>query len=110
MRYRKLTNPAKRIAGAKDYRNEPNADHAAHKGMDIDWRCAMSGVRIKFLFVPFPQAIWTENLNLSLSEHRLLGYLLMHQVRFGRSVLLSDDELLHGRRRGVDGRRVDNGS
>jgi hypothetical protein len=67
------------------------------------------GVRIGFLFVPFPQEIWKGNLDLTLGEFRLLGYLLMHQVRFGRSiVMLSDDELLSGRRdRG--GERVDQG-
>jgi hypothetical protein len=67
------------------------------------------GLRIGFLFVPFPQDIWRNGLDMTLGEFRLLGYLLMHQVMFARAiVMLSDDELLNGRRLS-DGSRADRG-
>lgn len=56
-----------------------------------------------------PQEIWDENITLSLCEFRLLGYLLRHQLRTkNEKVLVSQDELLHGRRR-KDGSRIDQG-
>ena len=62
-------------------------------------------MRIDFLFVPFPQEIWSEGINLTQAQFKLLGYLLYHQVRFARRVIrLSDDEVLNGRK-GFDGRR-----
>ncbi len=67
------------------------------------------GIRIDFLFVPFPQEIWREGLDLTESEFKLLGYLLYHQARFGRGIIaMSDDEMLNGRR-GPNGARVDSG-
>jgi hypothetical protein len=66
------------------------------------------GLRIDFRFVPFPQEIWREGLDLTESEFKLLGYLLYHQARFGQSIIaLSDDEMLNGRRH--NGERVDRG-
>jgi hypothetical protein len=65
---------------------------------------------ISFHFVPFPCAIWDDNIDLTMSEFRLLGYLLRLAYRFGKSthIRLSDDELMHGRK-DPDGHRKDKG-
>ena len=66
-------------------------------------------LKIGFNFVPLPRAIWDENLKLTLGEFRLLGYLIRHQVSFGNTnVRLSDEELLHGRKK-RGGARMDSG-
>lgn len=64
---------------------------------------------ITFHFVPFPQEIWDDNIELSLAEFRLLGYLLRYYVRWGQSkrIRFTDDELLYGRKE--DGIRIDSG-
>ena len=67
------------------------------------------GVKIGYYFVPFPESIWDDNLQLTLGEFRLLGYLLRHQVGMGvKPALLTDDELLNGVKR-ADGTRRDQG-
>src|ERR1017187_514309 len=67
-------------------------------------------LKIGFNFVPMPREIWDKHLKLSLAEFRLLGYLIRHQVSFGNTnVRLSDEELLHGRKR-KGGERMDAGA
>lgn len=66
------------------------------------------GVRIPFSFVPFPREIWKENLDISLGEFRVLGYLLS-RLYFGQSQRpISDEELLNGELK-EDGTRRDKG-
>lgn len=70
----------------------------------------MAGIKLGFNFIPFPQAIVDDGIDLSLSEYRLLGYLLRHQLRLGKSVIkLKQDELINGRLL-PDGSRCDRGS
>lgn len=60
-------------------------------------------------FVKMPQEIWDQNLDFTLGEFRLLGYLLRHQRRAKNDrVLVTQDELLNGRKR-QDGTRMDQG-
>lgn len=60
-------------------------------------------------FVKMPQEIWDENIDLSLGEFRLLGYLLRHQLRCrNQRILVTQDELLNGRKM-PDGSRMDCG-
>jgi hypothetical protein len=44
-----------------------------------------------------PVEIWDEAIDLTLAEFRLLGYLIRHQIRFGRGITsITQDELLNG--------------
>lgn len=69
-------------------------------------------MRLDFYFVPFPELIWDDCIDLSQGEFRLLGYLIRHQVGWhesrGRHVRLTNDELLYGRK-GKNGDRLDKG-
>ena len=67
-------------------------------------------ITIDYHFVPFPQEIWDNNIDMTLGEFRLFGYLLRYQMRFGRGILirLTDDELMNGKRN-KEGKRVDKG-
>lgn len=66
------------------------------------------GMRIEFRFVPFPQEIWKDGIDLTEAEFKLLGYLLYHQVRFGQTIIgLTDDEMLNGTK--FRGSRIDAG-
>jgi hypothetical protein len=49
-----------------------------------------------YKYVPFPEEIWTKNIEMSMGEFRLLGYLL--KFRSSQPIEISDDELLHGRK------------
>lgn len=66
--------------------------------------------RIGFDFVPFPRDIWDKNIQLTLGEFRLFGYLLRHQLRFRvtQPVRITDDEMMYGRKK-KDGSRIDQG-
>jgi hypothetical protein len=67
------------------------------------------GVKIGFDFVPFPQEIWRDSIDLSESEFKLLGYLLYRQVRFGRGIIsLTDNDCLKGKL-SPNGNRLDAG-
>jgi hypothetical protein len=67
------------------------------------------GMRIAFLFVPFPQEIWRDNIDLTEAEFKLLGYLLYHQAKFGKDIIaLSDGECLEGKL-SPSGERLDHG-
>lgn len=70
----------------------------------------MPKAQIGFLFVPFPREIWDKNLELSLGEFRLFGYLLRHQMRFSvdKPFRITDEELQYGRKKGKD-QRYDKG-
>lgn len=66
-------------------------------------------IKISYNFVPMPQEIWDNNLDLSLAEFRLLGYILRHTVGFRKDdVRLTDDELSNGRKK-FNGDRFDKG-
>lgn len=72
----------------------------------------MSAPRIGFYFVPMPQEIWDQNIELSLAEFRLYGYLIRHQLRIGEAIpSISHDELLNGIWTKKDGKsaRLDSG-
>jgi hypothetical protein len=44
-----------------------------------------------------PVEIWDENINLSVAEFRLLGYLVRHQINLGQAIApLTQDELMNG--------------
>ena len=67
-------------------------------------------LKIGFNFVPFPQSIWDDMMDLSEGEFKLLGYIIRHTVGFRKSeVALNDEELLNGRKKknGID--RYDRG-
>jgi hypothetical protein len=65
---------------------------------------------INHYFVPFPCAIWDHNIDVSLAEFRLLGYILhlTHELKKTTKIRLSDEQLMNGRKRQV-GIRVDTG-
>jgi hypothetical protein len=53
-------------------------------------------MRLGFDFVPFPREIWTEGIELSQSEFRLLGWFCAH-LKFGKSQFdMTDDNILAG--------------
>jgi hypothetical protein len=82
-----------------------NAPTSLQKGLrQGSWRR-----RVRYLFVPFPQAIWGEGGDMTLGEFYLLGYLLRHAMIFERtSLIFDDDELLYGHR-SRSGERLDRG-
>ena len=67
-------------------------------------------IKISYNFVAFPREIWDKNIDLTLGEFRLLGYLLRHQLRFGikAAIKMTDDEIMHGKKE-KDGKRMDKG-
>ena len=68
------------------------------------------GIKLGFYYVPYPQAIWDEGINLSHNGYRMLGYLSRHTLTFGhKQVKLTDDEFLHGRIDHATGQRFDKG-
>ena len=53
-------------------------------------------MKLGFQFVPFPREIWTDNIELSQAEFRLLGWLCSH-LRLGVSQLkVADHQVLNG--------------
>lgn len=57
-------------------------------------------MKLGFQFVPFPREIWTDNIQLSQSEFRLLGWLLC-DLKFGvQRYSFTDDELLTSKHNG----------
>jgi len=53
-------------------------------------------VKLDFFFVPFPREIWDEQVNLTQSEFRLLGWFL-YNLKFGVEALqVTDDQILNG--------------
>jgi hypothetical protein len=66
------------------------------------------GITIGFGFVPFPPEIWDDNIQLTLPEFRLFGYLLRWGELGEDLPFLSGDEMLHGRLN-PDGVRLDAG-
>jgi|GEM_PF-2125766 hypothetical protein len=65
--------------------------------------------KIPYDFVPIPLSIIEKGNDLSLAEHKLLLYLVRHLVPFGnKDVRLTDDEIMHGRKR-KGGDRMDKG-
>lgn len=67
------------------------------------------GLRIGFNFVPFPQEIWDEGIDLSRNGFLLLGYLLRHTLGWrNTAIAISNEELISGRKKS-DGTRYDRG-
>lgn len=64
---------------------------------------------VSYSFVPLPRCIWDKCVQLTASEFRLLGYVMLQQsINGGAPVKMSDDELLRGRVR-PGGGRMDGG-
>jgi hypothetical protein len=65
--------------------------------------------KVGFRFIPLPQEIVDERIDLTLNEFRLLTYITRHQFRLRQAALfLCHDDLLNGRRL-PDGTSIDKG-
>jgi hypothetical protein len=68
----------------------------------------MKGIDLGYSYVPMPLAIWDECIELSVSEFRLLGYLIRRQIKFGQATVgMTKDEIMHGPEK--NGKRLDAG-
>lgn len=53
-------------------------------------------MKLGFLFVPFPREIWTDNIELSQSEFRLLGWFCCNLKLGFQQLEFSDDQIING--------------
>jgi hypothetical protein len=66
------------------------------------------GMKLGFNFVPMPQQIWDDCLDITIGEIRLLGWLIRYTVFFGSKITVTDDEVLNGIKK-VNGTRSTRG-